>query len=66
MIINTEILVSCGGFKSIYTPCYENSDEKETEALTGTTGQVIKQQMKWLGLFMKFLGTLKYTLGVMF
>ena len=49
-----------------HTPCYVNSDENETETLTGITRQDIKLQMKWLGLFMKFLGTLTYTLGIMF
>jgi len=50
----------------IHTPCYVNSDRNETETLTGVTRQDIKLQMKWLGLFMKFLVTLKYTLGIIF
>jgi len=73
MIINSEILVSCGVSRvyvyihtHTHTPCYVNSDENETETLTGITRQDIKLQMKWLGLFMKFLGTLTYTLGIMF
>jgi len=48
-----------------HTPCYVNSDGNETETLTGIR-QDIKLQMKWLGLFMKFLVTLKYMLGIMF
>jgi len=41
-----------------HTPCYVNSDGNEKETLTGITRQDIKLQMKWLGLFIKFLGTL--------
>jgi uncharacterized protein YybS (DUF2232 family) len=50
----------------LYTPtlCYVKSDEKETESMAGKTGQDIKQQIKLLGLSMRLLGTLRYTLGI--
>jgi hypothetical protein len=53
-------------FLIIYTPCYISSDEKGIESAAGKTGQDIKYQIKWLGLSMRLLGTLRYTLGITF
>jgi len=56
-----DILMALG---IIYTLCYEISDKKVRESAAVKTGQGIKQQIKWLHLSIKSLGTLQYTSGI--
>lgn len=44
--------------------CMHCSYEKGIESVTVKTGLDIKWQIKWLGLSMKLLGTLRYTLDI--
>jgi hypothetical protein len=47
----------------VYTVHCINSDEPEIENAAGKTGQDIKGQVKFLGLFMKLLGYSKMQIG---
>jgi hypothetical protein len=51
-------------FFIIYTPYCISSDEEGLESVVGKTGHYIKWQVKWLGVTLKLLGTLRYTLCV--
>jgi hypothetical protein len=53
-----------GYFDIICTLCYVSSDEKGTASLAGKAGQHITWQVKWLGVPVRLLGMLSYTLGV--
>jgi hypothetical protein len=50
----------------MYTPCYISSDEKGIESVARKTGYNIKWEIKWLGLSMRLLGTLIYTIVITF
>ena len=49
-----------------YMNCDTSRDEKGTESAARKTGQDIKWHIKWLGLCVRSLGTLRYTSGMMF
>jgi hypothetical protein len=45
-------------------PCYVSTDENGIESVAGETGQDFEGQIKWLGLSMRFLSTLRSVSGI--